>query len=322
MASISKRPDGRWRARYRDPDGGKEYAKHFARKLDGERWLVEQQSKIVRGEYVDPSAGKQTVASYAAEWVTAQVHRPSTAAVVDVDLRRHILPTFGHRQLASVRPSEVQAWVRGRSDVLAPATVERAYRCLAGIFKSAVRDRLIARTPCQDIRLPKVSPKQIVPLSAEEVGRLVAEMPDRYKALVVLAAGTGLRQGEAFGVTLDEVDWLRRSLAVRHQLSQVGSAPPVLAPPKTPASHRTVPLPDVVINALSEHVRQYPPAEDGLLLPARQGFLYAATASETQCGGQLASGQACPMSTSTTCGTPTPRCSFATGSRSRSSRLV
>ncbi len=270
MASISKRPDGRWRARYRDPDG-KEHAKHFQRKVDGERWLVEQQSKIARGEYVDPNAGRQTLGSYAEQWVAAQVHRPSTAAVIEVDLRRHILPTFGHRQLASVHPSEVQAWVRGRSEVLAPATVERAYRCLASIFKSAVRDRLIARSPCQDIRLPKVSPKQVVPLSTEQLARLLSEIPDRYRAPVVLAAGTGLRQGEAFGVTLDEIDWLRRSLSVRHQLSQVGSAPPTLAPPKTAASHRTVPLPDVVLDALAEHVREYPPGPDGLLFTGPNG---------------------------------------------------
>ncbi len=106
MASISRRPDGKWRARYRDPDG-KEHAKHFDRKIDGQRWLNEQQSRIVRGEYVDPQAGRQTVESYVQQWLAAQVHRPATAAIVEVDLRRHILPTFGARALASVRPSEV-----------------------------------------------------------------------------------------------------------------------------------------------------------------------------------------------------------------------
>ncbi len=216
MASISKRPDGRWRARYRDPDG-REHAKHFSRKIDGERWLVEQQGKIARGEYVDPNAGRQTLASYAEQWVAAQVHRPSTAAVIEVDLRRHILPAFGHRQLASVRPSEVQAWVRGRSEVLAPATVERAYRCLASIFTSAVRDRLHRAQPVPGHPAAEGDP-QAGGAAEHRAARTTAEqiIPDRYRALVVLAAGTGLRQGDAFGVTLDEIDWLR----------QAGPAPP------------------------------------------------------------------------------------------------
>jgi len=37
MGSISRRPDGQWRARYRD-EAGKEHARHFSRKVDAQRW--------------------------------------------------------------------------------------------------------------------------------------------------------------------------------------------------------------------------------------------------------------------------------------------
>ena len=47
MASIKKRPDGQWRARYRDGTG-KEHAKHFDRKVDGQRWLDEQTARVSR----------------------------------------------------------------------------------------------------------------------------------------------------------------------------------------------------------------------------------------------------------------------------------
>jgi len=53
MASITKRPDGRWRARYRD-EAGKEHAKHFDRKVDAQRWVDEVTASIVTGQYVDP----------------------------------------------------------------------------------------------------------------------------------------------------------------------------------------------------------------------------------------------------------------------------
>jgi len=48
MASIAKRPDGRWRARYRD-DAGREHSKHFARKVDAQRWLDEVTASVVTG---------------------------------------------------------------------------------------------------------------------------------------------------------------------------------------------------------------------------------------------------------------------------------
>jgi len=60
MASITKRPDGRWRARYRDK-AGKEHAKHFDRKVDGQRWLDEVTAAAVTGQYVDPKAGRETM---------------------------------------------------------------------------------------------------------------------------------------------------------------------------------------------------------------------------------------------------------------------
>ena len=57
-------------------------------------------------------AGRQTLESYVQHRLAAQVRRTAAAAAVEVDLRRHILPTVGARVLASVRPRDVQAWVR------------------------------------------------------------------------------------------------------------------------------------------------------------------------------------------------------------------
>ena len=77
--------------------------------------------------------------------------------------------------------------------------------------------------------------------------------------MVVLGAGTGLRQGEAVGVELDQVDFLRRQLVVRQQLVVLAREQPKIAPPKTDGSYRTVPLPRIVLNALAAHLAEFPP---------------------------------------------------------------
>jgi transposase-like protein len=59
MASVARRPDGQWRARYRDA-AGKEHSKHFGRKVDAQRWLDEVTTAVVTGRYVDPGAGRVT----------------------------------------------------------------------------------------------------------------------------------------------------------------------------------------------------------------------------------------------------------------------
>ncbi len=141
-------------------------------------------------------------------------------------------PHLGNRLLADVRPSEVQAWVKRLSESLAPSTVSVAHRIVAGILRAAVRDRRVPTSPCEGTKLPKREPKRVKPLSTETVAALIAAVPDRYRTLFVLAAGTGMRQGEVFGLTADRINWLRRQVVVDRQLIVLPGRAPFLAPPQ------------------------------------------------------------------------------------------
>lgn len=249
----------RWRARWFDPDG-RERSRSFARKLDAEQFLAGVESDKSRGLYVDPAAGRITLAEYAKQWQAAQVHRASSADTFDSHLRNHIVPTLGRRPLASITRSEVQAFVKGRAAVLAPSTVGTVYAVLRMVMRAAVADRIIGVSPCDRIALPKEPPREVVPLPHEAVAGLVSAVPDRYHALILAAAGTGLRQGELFGLRRDRVDFLRRHVVVDAQLVLLARRPPYLAAPKTNAGYRTVPVPDSVLTALTEHFKNVEPA--------------------------------------------------------------
>lgn len=62
-----------------------------------------------------------------------------------------------------------------------------------------------------------------------------------YRAPVVLAAGTGRRQRECFGLTKDRVDFPWRTVTVDRQLILQKGQGPALGPPKTDASYGKVP---------------------------------------------------------------------------------
>lgn len=268
MASIKKRDNGQWRARYRD-DGGREHARHFARKVDAQRWLDEVTASVVTGQYVDPKAGRVTFKDYAEQWRAMQVHRDTSRAHVETMLRRHAYPTFGSRPLSSILPSEVQAWIRrlsagdGKAKGLSPATVGVVHSIVSGVMKAAVRDRRIPANPCEGSKLPKVERQRVVPPTTEQVHKVREAVPEGLRALVTFAAGTGMRQGECFGLTVDRIDFLRRTVAVDRQLVTLPGRAPFLAPPKTQASVRTIPLPRVVVDALAAHLRDFPPGPDG-----------------------------------------------------------
>lgn len=259
-----------WLARWRDPNG-RQRKRSFARRLDAERFLATVTADIVHGSYVDPNDPSQ-FRDYAECWRAAQVHRPTTRAHVETNLRRHAYPTFGDRRLSTIRPGEVQAWVTGLCHSLSPATVQVNHGHVAAIFKAALRDRLINSSPCEGTKLPKRLPVEVVPLGTAAVQRLIGAVPDRYRTLVVLAAGTGLRQGECFGLPDQRIDLDRRILRVEQQLILLPRREPFLGPPKTSASHRTVPLPDVVVEALRAHLRRYPVAHpEGLVFTDDDG---------------------------------------------------
>jgi integrase len=271
MASIERWKGNRWRARYRTPDG-KSRGQVFNRKVDAQKFLVAMEHKKLTGEYVDPSAGKITLKSYAENWRTSQVqHRTNTATLVEGHLRVHVYPTLGARPLGSIRPSEVQAWVKDLSEHLQPATVRLVFGYLGSVMRAAVDDRVITRNPCQRIKLPKVERSQVVPLGVAQVNALVDAVDARYRALVVLAAGTGLRQGECLGLTVDRVEFLRRTIRVDRQLVAVAGEPLQFGPPKTAASVRTIPMPQVVADALAAHLTTYEPGPDGLIFTTEAG---------------------------------------------------
>jgi hypothetical protein len=196
MASIRRRP-GRpspWEAVYRDPSG-RQQTRAFRRKVDAQRWLDEQTAAIVTGHYVSPDAVKVTVREYGEQWRAAQVHRASSADKIESILRLHVYPALGDRRIATVRPSDIQAWVKRLlvEHRLAPSTVAVAHGVLAAMFKSALRDRMVSGSPCEGTRLPENHREPVVPLTVAQVLALEAAMPARWRAMISLGAAAGPR---------------------------------------------------------------------------------------------------------------------------------
>ena len=111
MVSIARRPNGRWRPRYRDA-AGKEHARHFDKKADAQAWLDSVTTSVLTGAYVDPKRTRVTVAEWAGQWLDSKVDlKPTTHRCYDISLRVHILPTWGPVRLGDITHQGVAAWV-------------------------------------------------------------------------------------------------------------------------------------------------------------------------------------------------------------------
>jgi integrase len=250
VASIDKRPNGKWRARWREWPGGPQKTRSFDRKVDAERFLVDVQHRLLSGTYVDPAASRVTLDAYADMYLARQPWRRSSVVLASNALA-HVRRQLGDRPLGSIRKGDVQALVTGFD--LAPATVATVFAKLSTLLESAVADGLLARNPARGVKLPARDVGEVVPPTAEQVAAVYEAAVSWFKPAVVLGAGIGLRAGEAAGLTLDRVLWLERAVRIdrqwlsRHRVSEFG-------PPKSAASNRTIPAADFVLDELGGHV--------------------------------------------------------------------
>ncbi|WP_327401977.1 tyrosine-type recombinase/integrase [Streptomyces sp. NBC_01288] len=258
----------RWQVRWRDA-AGEQQKENFAKRSQADTRADTIGADLARGLYVDPAAGKESFRAVAERWRTSAVHKGGTPSRVERGLRLHIYPTFGDRPIVTIRPSEVQAWVKDRSQVLAPSTLRVTFAYLVTVMHTAVRDRTIAINPCAGIKLPEVRRPEIVPLHKDAVRALIEAAPPRYRAMILLAVASGLRQGEVFGLEVDCIDFLRKEVTVRQQLitpdkdvdaDEDETPEPYIGEPKTHESYRTVPLVGLAVDALAAHLQQYPAA--------------------------------------------------------------
>ena len=284
MASINKRTVRwttgddeqrtavRYEATYHDRNG-KRHRRMFDLKRDAQRWLDEQAAGLVTGQWADPRAGKETFQAYAERWRTRQVYAPNTQDAFERILRVHVYPHIGGMRLDAVAPADIQELVRRWSDTAAPTTVEARYTILATVLRGAVRDRILPASPCFDVRLPRIPPKSsLVPITTETVLSLYDALPPRYRAFVILGAGTGMRRGELLGLTLDRVSVDFGTIRVDRQLARSSTSDRVeFSAPKTQASVRTIGLADFVLDAVAAHVATYGTHASGLIFTSEVG---------------------------------------------------
>lgn len=151
------------------------------------------------GTYVDARRAKLTFKEFSEEWRKRQLHRKASATKFETDLRLHVYPVIGHRPLASIRRSECEVLVKGLTDTLAPVTARNICSTVASVFKAAVADRKAPFNPMETVKRPVVDDKEVTVLSPATVVGLIDTIDDRYRALIILGVGTGMRISEALG---------------------------------------------------------------------------------------------------------------------------
>lgn len=257
----------RWMATW--TEGGQRRAESFASRDAAKAKVAQVEVDQRAGVHVLSS--NATVGEYGDEWIRTQIHhRDATAEQLEARYRLHIRPALGSVKLAEVTRVAVQEAVIGWATTLAPSTVAVTYGYLASMLKSAVADRLIGQSPCVRIKLPKDERERVVPLRVQQVHTIASAVSPRFRGMIWLAAGTGMRSGELRGLTVDRLHLGDDGLRIRVD-RQLVSVAPKWGPPKTHRGDRWISVDDRTADKLRQHMLMFPPREDGLIFYGRTG---------------------------------------------------
>jgi integrase len=296
FGKIKKLASGHYQASYIGPDGERHNGPvTFLLKQNADQWLAMRQSEIVDHSWKPPAPPETiatpTLADYSSVWLVSRRTRdgeplkPRTLDLYHGLLERQILPELGAKQVAFIAADDVDAWYASLLPY-APTRRAHSYALLSSIMRSASSGRhpLIAESPCQIEHATHV-PRRFEPKPAtpEQIAVIVENMPDKYRALILIAAWCGLRWGEVSELRRRDLDL--KAMTVRVERAVVWrKGQTTVGTPKSRAGVRTIALPPNLRPALQRHLAVHAmPGEDGLLFPnaSQTGHLHVNTLCKT-----------------------------------------
>jgi len=281
FGNIRRLPSGRYQARYTAPDGSLVKApRTFAAKIDAEAWLADRRREIDRGLW-DPDThrppDRTTFAEYAAQWlanrqVAGRPLKDRTKEHYQAILDDHLLPAFGKRPLAAIKPADVREWY-SVTLVDRPTMRAHAYSLLRTILNSAVAEELIDSNPCRISgagtarRVHKIKPATV-----DELASITEAMPERLRLMVALGGWCALRFGEIVELRRGDIDLADGVIRIRRAAVRVNGGTFKITTPKSAAGLRDVAIPPHLIPIVEQHLRRFvAPGRDALLFANERG---------------------------------------------------
>ncbi len=202
---------------------------------------------------------KVRFAEYAGEWLACDPSkRPSTRARDRAIVQTHLLPELGTKLVRDITRKDVQGLVNRWTTEKSPSTVGRQFTTLQAIMSAAVRDNLVGRSPCVEIRLPERPAREAMILDPATVVALADAVGTADAPMVYLGAVLGLRWGEVAGLRVGDIDLDGAVLGVNGQRTRGEKGQMVDGAPKSRAGRRQLALPPGLVTILAEHLAAHP----------------------------------------------------------------
>jgi len=151
---------------------------------------------------------------------------------------------------------------------------------LRTILATAVTDEKIPHNPCHIRGAGSAKRiKNVEPATLDELAAITAEMPERYRLMVLFASWTALRFGELIELRRKDIDLRNGVIRVRRGAVRADGEV-VIGTPKSEAGVRDVAIPPHLMPMVRDHLgKTITGGKEGLLFPAADGVSTMAPAT-------------------------------------------
>lgn len=204
-------------------------------KYEAEQAELEAKKDVFEGRYGRPSGGQdfvQFVEEIYKPWARENRRSWETNIRYTVTV---LCEWFKGKTFAQISPLLIEKYKRERRESITnrgttrkPSSTNRELQLLSSIFTLAIRHKMVATNPCQDVELLAENNKRTRYLLDEEEPRLMATLTGErahLRPLVTVALGTGMRRGDHLNLRWDKVDFQRNVIYVPN--SKTGKDYPV-----------------------------------------------------------------------------------------------
>jgi integrase len=256
---------------------------------DAKKRLTEKLGEKDAGKLIKTS--RITLNEYLDKWLEVAVSsrvRPNTLHHYRMRMKFQVRPHLGHYRLEAITPMHIQnLMTKLHQQGIASTTIKKVHAILSSAFKQAVRWRILQSNPVDGVEVAREakneSKRHMKTLTPEQAARFITSLSgDRYYALFLIAIMSGFRPEEYLGLRWHDIDFGRGVVTVQTVLIwRADGKGWYFGEPKTRRSKRSVPLPQTIFDALSEHKRKQDEwkskagdsyNDHGLVFPTKSGL--------------------------------------------------
>ena len=275
---VYKDKNGTWFAEFRYKDWNGENKRHKKRGFKTQKEAKEYERDFLNKSHTDKHLTFSNLAELYLEDCKVRLKASTYEGKVFL-FNKNLIPYFGKMHIENIKPQTVRRWQtelmkKGYKDTY----LKTIHNQLSAVFNYAVKYCGLHSNPARECGSMGSKHADTMKFwTAEEFDRVDKAVSDKplSHALLNLLFWSGMREGEALALTLNDIDFENNKISITKTFTVLKGGVEAITPPKTKKSKREIDMPVFCMDIIKEYSKLiYGLKKKDRLFPVTKSYLY------------------------------------------------